>query len=266
MPGTEQKSVPSFPAAALTVALVLTLAAFAFEGWYLAVIYTEHRSFLEHDLQLQKLDGEILQLDEALTMTAMMGAATGEAQWEERYRQLEPKLAQKIAKASQLALVIGDEDAVSAVDTANDQLVKMEYRAFELVRKGDRDAAALLLKGVGYTTQKERYARGRAGISANLRHHGEIIFFALSAALRAYPRRPDPPARPGRGLVAQWQRPVRPGLVRRPQRPPVRQPRLRHLHGPDALFVPARSRDPRARAAAAVRHFARVLSRAPLTL
>ena len=60
---------------------------------------------------LERARGDIIYLDEVLTMSASMAAATGEVAWIARYRSFEPKL-----------------------DAASIELVKMENQAFALVR------------------------------------------------------------------------------------------------------------------------------------
>jgi hypothetical protein len=45
----------------------------------------------ERELGVKQLQGKIVYLDEVLTMSAMMAAATGNAQWEQRYRDFEPQ-------------------------------------------------------------------------------------------------------------------------------------------------------------------------------
>ncbi|MFM7200422.1 MAG: sensor histidine kinase [Myxococcota bacterium] len=190
-----RQALPSFPSIALTIALLLTLAAFFVEGWYILRINAERRSFLERDLQLQRLDGTLIHLDEALTMSALMASATGDPRWETRYRQLEPRLAAGIADAIRLARSVGAEEAARAVDAANLILVDLEYQAFERVRQGDREAAERVLQGEAYSAQKRRYADGMTRVAAalqahtrdSLSRHRQMTLFALATVLLALP-------------------------------------------------------------------------------
>ena len=47
--------------------------------------------------------GEIVHLDEVLTMSARMAASTGSLKWEQRYGIFEPKLDKAIKRAIELA-------------------------------------------------------------------------------------------------------------------------------------------------------------------
>jgi hypothetical protein len=71
------------------------------------------------DLRLRWLAGEILRLDEVLTMSARMAAATGDRSWERRYREHEPLLNELILEARALA----PEANLASTDEANVALV-----------------------------------------------------------------------------------------------------------------------------------------------
>ena len=118
-----------------------------------------HRRLARHE----HLHGEILRLDEALTMSATLAASSGEPRWEDRYQRLAPELDAAIAEAKGLApFERALADAVQA-DAANVKLVRMETRAFALVREGDLRAARALLDGPEYRQQKKLCADGMAG-------------------------------------------------------------------------------------------------------
>lgn len=96
--------------------------------------------------------GKILHLDEVLTMSARMAAATGDGAWEERYRRNEADLDAAIAA---IAL---EGAAAERIDAANRRLVEMENRAFALVREGRRDEASAVLSTKEYDREKTAYA------------------------------------------------------------------------------------------------------------
>jgi PAS domain S-box-containing protein len=102
----------------------------------------------------------ILRLDEVLTMSARMAAATGDPRWEQRYRRYDPQLDAAIAEAK--ALVPGGSSiaAIAGTDAANVKLVAMENRAFALVRAGHLNDAHAVLSSPAYETQKVLYSTG----------------------------------------------------------------------------------------------------------
>ena len=121
-------------------------------------------------------------MDEVLTMSARMAAATGDLRWEERYKEFEPKLDAAIKEAMELAPEVFMSEAAAQTDEANIKLVAMEKQAFDLVGVGERRAASALLSSKEYERQKRIYSEGI-----------EIITEALSdrtaAALRKQSRR-----------------------------------------------------------------------------
>lgn len=104
--------------------------------------------------------GKIMQLDEVLTMSAKMAAATGDLKYEERYHKYEPQLDKNIKEL--IALLPEPEGIKFSQDTnaANQRLVKMELEAFELVKSGKREDALALLDSEEYLKQKKFYAQG----------------------------------------------------------------------------------------------------------
>ncbi len=109
----------------------------------------------------------IVRLDEVLTMSARMAAATGDLMWEQRYRSFEPQMEEAIRRAKALAPYM--QEAAGIMEAANIQLVEMENRAFALVRQGRMDEAARLLQSPQYEEQKGVYAQGIAEFSRLLR-------------------------------------------------------------------------------------------------
>lgn len=163
------KSDRNFLKWSIGIALVVTMVLLVGLGcqvWYahkaLDAILTEH-------IRLQDLEGTIVHFDEVLTMSARMAAATGDPQWQRRYRTVEPQLDSAIKEALKLAPEALMTEAAARTDAANLRLVAMENRAFDLVSRGDRAAALDLLGGEEYERQKRIYAEGMAQIAAGLR-------------------------------------------------------------------------------------------------
>ncbi len=107
-----------------------------------------------------KLHGTILQLDETLTMSARMAAATGDRRWERRYRSYEPTLDAAIKEAMALELALGLVPNSARTDEANQRLVAMEGEAFALIALDRLDEARSVLLSVEYETQKQAYSAG----------------------------------------------------------------------------------------------------------
>ncbi len=112
-----------------------------------------------------ELSGEIIHLDEVLTMSARMSAETLDSRWEDRYRQYEPQLDAAIKESSQLDPEMMGK-FVAETDLANQKLVDMENKTFDLVHQKDQHAASGILSSPEYARQKEIYADGMRKLSA----------------------------------------------------------------------------------------------------
>ncbi len=118
--------------------------------------------------QLEELRGIIIHLDEVLTMSARMAAATEDLQWEQRYRYSEPILDAAIKDAMTLAPNLLSNQAVAETDAANIKLIQMENQSFDLVRSGRADEARAFLFGDEYKRQKAIYSQGMEEFSVAL--------------------------------------------------------------------------------------------------
>lgn len=103
---------------------------------------------------------EIARLDEVLTMSARVHAATGESTWRERYFAHVGPLSDTLERTLDLAGSDKARTAISLVSDANDRLIAMEGRAFALVADGELASAFDLLTSADYHVQKGRYQDG----------------------------------------------------------------------------------------------------------
>jgi PAS domain S-box-containing protein len=152
--------VGRFPTRFLTGAVVLTGILL---GWLAWSTYSSFRMIelaQERSVRIEYLRGRILYLDEVLTMSARMAAATGDAVWEARYRRLEPLLEAAIKEAMASDPVAGGGDTAAKTQAANYRLVELENRAFESVRQGRAEDAQAILSSSDYEAQKKTYAEG----------------------------------------------------------------------------------------------------------
>ena len=122
---------------------------------------------------MESLSGTIIHLDEVLTMSARMAAATGDPRWENRYRHFEPQLDSAIHEAIELAYRHFGTEAAERTNDANIKLVAMENRAFDLVHKGESGAAMSVLFSEEYDEQKAIYSAGINQVVAEIRDHIE---------------------------------------------------------------------------------------------
>ncbi len=143
----------------LTIAVILSLVFVALGSWNIWEIKQNFNYVITTEFELQRLSGEIIHLDEVLTMSARMAATTGDLKWEDRYRQFESKLDARIKKAISLAPETYDSHTFQT-NAANTKLVEIENQAFDLIRKGKSEEALSLLFSPTYQNQKQVYAEG----------------------------------------------------------------------------------------------------------
>ncbi|MCV3213178.1 HAMP domain-containing histidine kinase [Plectonema radiosum NIES-515] len=156
------------PSQLIAVTVALTLLLFIPQNWLKWQAYYNFDRITQHEFQLQRLSDKITYLDEVLTMSARMNAATGNFAWEQRYRQFEPQLDVAIKESIKLAPKAYTNENAKKIYTANHNLVSMEYQSFNLVRNNQKDAAQLLLSSHEYEIQKHIYADGIAQRNHNI--------------------------------------------------------------------------------------------------
>lgn len=122
--------------------------------WHL---HSSFNQILDKALKLRQLSDQSTYLDEVLTMSARMNAATGDRQWEERYRRFEPQLNDVIQASILLSPNAYVDHNAKQTDEVNQQLVAMEYRSFDLVHQNQQKLALDLLSSQKYETLKQTY-------------------------------------------------------------------------------------------------------------
>jgi signal transduction histidine kinase/CheY-like chemotaxis protein len=153
------------------VVVVLTIGLFASLVWHTWDTFRHLETTQKTYFRLIELSGSIAHLDEVRTMCAQMAAATGDLEWEARYRSFATKLDDAIKEAVFLGQAFSLQDAADKTDTANLQLVDMENRAFNLMRHGQARKATAILASAEYDKQKKNFASGIAQITETIRRN-----------------------------------------------------------------------------------------------
>jgi PAS domain S-box-containing protein len=146
-------------------AIVLVLAGFA---WTVVASIRHLQDVTRHELLIERLRGTIVHLDEVLTMSARLGAASGDPRWEARYREFDPQLSRALQEALALAPRVGASADVRHTEAANTALVQIENRVFRLVHQNDLEAARAALSSDEYGRQKKAYAAGMDALATAL--------------------------------------------------------------------------------------------------
>ena len=174
-----------------TLLVALVLSSLGWLSWDAYKDYQYSEVLLPKLQRMEIVRAEIIHLDEVLTMSARMAAASGNSDWETRYRQFEPLLDQSIKEALKLDPEASLGAAAAKTDAANVALVAMEHRAFELVRQGNNAGAQRLLSSGEYEAQKKIYAAGMTEFNRHLLQtsdsvHSEILADMLQNAIATF--------------------------------------------------------------------------------
>ncbi len=141
----------------LTAAVAISLVLVAMGSFNTFRVSQGFQHGITEDFQVQRLSGEIIHLDEVMTMSVRMAATTGDLSWEDRYKAYEPILASSLAQVKALApnaYAPYDEQ----ISQASRKLSEMNREAFDFVRRSMSDRAQSVLFNNTYKTQKELYA------------------------------------------------------------------------------------------------------------
>ena len=163
---TNLEASPPRPAFAFAGRVVLcgamlgALVLVAWLGWTGKQLRDEARAAAQHAVRVAELRGTIAQLDEWMTMSTRMAAATGDRRWGDRYDEAVPKLDAAIDEAAGLAAPQTREALTSTLGEAHRDLVTMERRALALASAGDLASARALLDGPEFAYLEDVHASG----------------------------------------------------------------------------------------------------------
>jgi hypothetical protein len=131
----------------VVILFLLILAGIGWLGWQVYSTYQIANRVSDRDSRMMVLRSEIVRLDEMLTWLVRASAQTGDYRYADRYNELLQVLDGEIAEAMNLSPPIVREAVGQKTSVANDKLVDMETRAFELVKAGDLTEAKRIVFG-----------------------------------------------------------------------------------------------------------------------
>jgi two-component system, LuxR family, sensor kinase FixL len=162
--GNHEEASSGFPSVILISCLIISLTLIGLGGWKAYEIYSQTLKTQRDQLELQKLTGNILHLDEVLTMSARMGTFTGDTFWENRYMHYKFQLSNAIAETQNLFTKVAGQKHLSQIKQANDKLVEMEMKSFLWVRQEHMENAKELLFSQDYKKNKKAYSQAMKNI------------------------------------------------------------------------------------------------------
>jgi len=168
----KDRAIPRHSFIATTVLTMVTFAALLIHA---SDAQTAAREIQATSLEIERVCGQIVYLDEALTMSALMCATSGDLEWKRKYDELEKALDQELVRAHRFAPEITGNNGSTLTSTANDRLLELEALAFELIRVGRLDEALDVMKSQEYASAKEIYSGGTESLLLALRAHTDLM-------------------------------------------------------------------------------------------
>ncbi len=152
--------VDSIPLRLIRASFVISLLIAILGGWQSWQLHHDFKAMSEKHIELTAGVGRIMLLDEALTMSARMAAASSDFSYENRYDKLDQQLSAEIERVRSLLPQAEIARFVGQTDEANSELVKLERQAFKLTHQGQGQQAMALLTGEAYLSLKNIYSVG----------------------------------------------------------------------------------------------------------
>lgn len=149
-----------FPLALFAAAFLLCAAPLCVQTWLVWTLDASLASLNKREFRLGKIAGELAALDERLTMSASMAAATGAPEWERSYREAEPRLQALLNEAEFLMRGSLAEASIKTIAAANKSLVLTDRSSLELSRAGRLFEADALLRDNTYAARKRQFHAG----------------------------------------------------------------------------------------------------------
>ncbi len=157
----------------LTTAVVISLILVAIGSFNTFKVSHGFRYGITQNFEVQRLSGEIIHLNEVMTMSARMAATTGDLSWEGRYDAYEPILSNTFERAKALA-PDAHKPYATQINQADLRLKAMNRKAFDCVRKGSSAKAQEVVFSDAYKEQKELYTTGIRQWSESLNESNQL--------------------------------------------------------------------------------------------
>ena len=137
-------------------------------AWSGAETRTALRLATYRAVRVAELRGSLAYLNEWLTMSAQMAAATGSEQWISRFEEASPRLTATVEEALAIATPEVAAALVSTTEESHRGLLEMQQAAFRLIEASDQPSAKALLDSAEYHYLQAVYQSGIDDFGADL--------------------------------------------------------------------------------------------------
>jgi PAS domain S-box-containing protein len=167
-----------FPGRWLATAAALTLTMFAWLGWHVYNSYRVAAMAKDAHTAADAFGDRIEHLEQSLAMSSRMAAATGEAVWLARYRDLEKRSHAATAEGERFTWPRSYAPELERIAAAHRALAQSRGRALSLLSKGERSQALDLLSSPDYERERTAFLDAADGLVSAM---GEDLTKVLAA-------------------------------------------------------------------------------------
>ena len=159
-PAPSDNGTVRFPYALVTAAAVTMLCLMVWSRCADRIALADYQSRLSRHTRIASKSARILHLNDVLSMSARLAAATGDKAWIARHHHFVPELSRAIRETADLAASKEASKQLARTEKSNRNLILMEMTSFELVLERRQRQAFALLTGPEYLHQKAIYTSG----------------------------------------------------------------------------------------------------------
>ena len=141
----------------LVFGIIMTIALVVASGWTMWRFYGESQDFVSTELQIRSLVGEVARLDEVMTMNVRIAVATGNTEWESRYKHDKPRMDETMKELIRLTANSSMGTAVTELESEYSKLLVMRDSIFALIRAGQREKSVGTLMNPPFEKQRGLY-------------------------------------------------------------------------------------------------------------
>lgn len=154
---------------------IFSILLFTGTEWYAWDAFKQLHEFESQRDEMSDLCRAILHFDEILTMSTRMTVSTGDLEWEKQHIKYKLQLEDAINKLKITSQNAVGYQFVEKTAILNVKIVGFEKKAFDLVRRGNRQASADLISSQEYKDLKLSYEEGIVHLTIALKNSAKAI-------------------------------------------------------------------------------------------
>lgn len=142
----------------ICILLIIQMSLLILMSFYINMVINEKETSLNKTHHIELIIKDVIYYDEVLTMSARMAVFTAHPRWQDRYNKTVLKLYDALSEAIRYAPEV--RNSLKNIESSNLQLIKLEEKAFKLIKQDRHEEANKLLLSDEYNENKNNYSLG----------------------------------------------------------------------------------------------------------